>query len=65
MYTEGLPYLGAGIKDGSLTGGKVLLGEQSVEIDAVAVGGAWCDMQMGTEQSSGTPVTNRPVASLG
>ena len=57
MYTEGLPYLGAGIKDGSLTGGKVLLGEQSVEIDAVAVGGAWCDMQMGTEQSSGTPVT--------
>ena len=57
MYTEGLPYLGAGIKDGSLTGGKVLLRGQSVEIDVVAVGGAWCDMQMGTEQSSGTPVT--------
>ena len=46
MYTEGLPYLGAGIKDGSLTGGKVLLGEQSVEIDAVAVGGASCDVRM-------------------
>lgn len=32
-------------------------GSNPVEIDAVAVGGAWCDMQMGTEQSSGTPVT--------
>lgn len=65
MYTEGLPYLGAGIKDGSLTGGKVLLGEQSVEIDAVAVGGLGVTCRWERNNRPGHRSPNRPVASLG
>lgn len=64
MYAESLPYLGAGIKDGLLTGGKVALGGQSVEIDAVVIGGAWCNLQMGAEQQTGAQATE-PVDSAG
>lgn len=45
MYSPGIPFLGAGVSEGSVKGGKVFLGQQMVEVDSVKLAGGWCDIQ--------------------
>lgn len=45
METPDLPYLGAGIATATLTGGKVGLGTQIVDIQTVDIGGGWCNIK--------------------
>lgn len=55
MNTPTLPFLGAGVADGSMRGGKVALGRQTVDVDTLSVSGAWCNMQ--TASGGQQPVT--------
>lgn len=57
MSTTTLPYLGAGLLTGKIQGGKVALGHQSVEVDTIRLSGAWCNMQMGRQDTVGTSLT--------
>ena len=57
MNTPTLPYLGAGIGTGKIEGGKVALGQQSVDVDSVGISGAWCDMLMGIQDTVSNSLT--------
>lgn len=54
MNTASLPYLSAGVGKGMIVNGKVILGQQTIDLDSLSIGGGWCNMRMadgGTDQA--------------
>lgn len=47
MEKDSLPFLGAGLGEGLVTGGNVILGKQTVGIDSVFLDGGWCHLLTG------------------
>ena len=59
MNTATLPYLGAGIAGGDITRGKIMLGQQLVEVDSVSIDKGWCSMEMAANVQDTTKEVSR------
>lgn len=59
MTTPTLPLLGAGVEQGRITGGKVALAEQTIDVQALDISGAWCNLQTADADTLPQP---QPVA---